>query len=230
MKASMHKSLVLFFALMLAVGLVGAWFVLLPGIARAATFTVTLTGDNTVFPYTAGELRWAIDQANTAPGADIIDFNIPGPGPHTISPAAVLPSITDQLLIDGYSQPGSLPANGGPAIIMIELDGTGGGSNGLQFVAGSNNSRVKGLAINRFTNNGVYIDNATGIQVDGNYLGTDVTGTVALANGNHGVLLSNNANTNTIGGTTPAERNVISGNVGDGVNISNSSGNDVQGN
>ena len=37
---------------------------------------VTSWGDDTAPPYTAGELRWAVDQANTTPGADTITFNI----------------------------------------------------------------------------------------------------------------------------------------------------------
>ncbi len=57
---------------------------------------------------------------------------------------------------------------------------------------------------------------STGVQVQGNYIGTDVTGNAAIANGS-GVIIAAGPQGNTIGGTTPAERNVISGNVGAGV-------------
>ena len=53
----------------------------------------------------------------------------------------------------------------------------------------------------------------------GNYIGTDATGTIALGNGVDGVVIDDGATNNTIGGTTAAAGNVISGNVGDGVRI-----------
>jgi len=234
MKASMHKSLVLFFVLLLAVGLVGAWFVLLPGTARAAVYTVTLTTD-TLPVGVPGELRFEINAANATPGVpDTINFAIPGAGPHTISPVAALPNIADQLLINGYTQPGSAPATPVlPATILIELDGTGAGAgvHGLSFTSLANSSRVRGLAINRFNGSGFYIQpNTTLVQIDGNYIGTDAGGTVALANGDRGVHVMDNANNNTIGGTAPANRNIISGNGTNGVYVRNAGGNTVSAN
>jgi hypothetical protein len=41
------------------------------------------------------------------PGLDTINFNIPGSGVKTIAPASPLPTITDAVVIDGYSQPGA---------------------------------------------------------------------------------------------------------------------------
>ena len=59
---------------------------------------------------------------------------------------------------------------------------------------------------------------ATGNVVEGDYIGTDFTGVVALGNGT-GVEIDGAATDNTIGGTTAAAGNVISGNTGDGVEI-----------
>ena len=61
---------------------------------------------------------------------------------------------------------------------------------------------------------GVSTDNL----VQGNYIGTDATGTSSLVTR---ATASRSAVSidNTIGGTTPGARNVISGNVGDGVRI-----------
>ena len=53
---------------------------------------------------------------------------------------------------------------------------------------------------------------ATGVQVQGNYIGTNATGTAAIANGT-GVVIAAGSQGNTIGGTTAAERNIISGNI-----------------
>ena len=101
-------------------------------------------------------MREAINTANA--GADTIAFNISGEGPHTIQPTSVLPTITDPVVIDGYTQPGASPNNnpriqGSNAVLKIELDGTNtplpvaAQINGLAIEAG--NSTVRGLVINR---------------------------------------------------------------------------------
>jgi hypothetical protein len=71
----------------------------------------------------------------------------------------------------------------------------------------------------------------TGNVVEGNYVGTDSTGTVANGNG-VGVKIAGGAFDNTVGGTTAAARNLISGNNLDGVVLSDSgtTGNLVEGN
>ena len=70
---------------------------------------------------------------------------------------------------------------------------------------------------------------ATDNVVIGNYIGTDVTGTTAVPN-NIGVLLL--APGNRIGGLSLEARNVISGNLGNGVDLGppNATGNTVEGN
>jgi hypothetical protein len=55
-------------------------------------------------------------------------------------------------------------------------------------------------------------------QVQGNYIGVDITGTVALGNGVDGIAIS--GSNNLIGGTTVAARNIISGNIQEGIDIS----------
>ncbi|HEX5042888.1 MAG TPA: FG-GAP-like repeat-containing protein [Candidatus Polarisedimenticolaceae bacterium] len=68
--------------------------------------------------------------------------------------------------------------------------------------------------------------------VQGNYIGTDVSGTAALANGMHGVELAFGTLANTVGGTGDGAGNVISGNLQMGVGIFNpgTNSNYVQGN
>jgi hypothetical protein len=72
---------------------------------------------------------------------------------------------------------------------------------------------------------------ATGNVVQGNFIGTDVTGTSAIGNG-QGVEASIGAADNLIGGTDLGAGNLISGNDGLGVRLTNdgTSGNRVQGN
>ena len=64
---------------------------------------------------------------------------------------------------------------------------------------------------------GVVIDGGLRNTVQGNYIGTDVTGTRALGNRSMGVVLAGGAQYNRIGGDAPGDRNVISGNQGGGL-------------
>ena len=54
--------------------------------------------------------------------------------------------------------------------------------------------------------------------VQGNYVGTDVTGTAAIGNGLDGIQVINGSAT-VIGGTSPGAGNLVSGNSGNGVDI-----------
>jgi len=80
---------------------------------------------------------------------------------------------------------------------------------------------------------GIIIQRAgsTGNQVQGNYIGTDAAGTFAIPNTFDGVVISIASN-NIIGGTSAGARNIISGNMGNGVGFfdATSTGNLVQGN
>ena len=70
---------------------------------------------------------------------------------------------------------------------------------------------------------GVFINNngANFNVVEGNYIGTDVTGTQSLGNRANGVELFLGVSNNTIGGTTGGAANLISGNVRTGIIIVN---------
>ncbi|MDX6288051.1 MAG: hypothetical protein QOG53_3536 [Frankiales bacterium] len=82
-------------------------------------------------------------------------------------------------------------------------------------------------------NSGIIIAEATstGNKVEGNYIGTDATGTVALGNNVLGVIM-NNAPNNTVGGSVPGALNVISNNRSGGVSVGGpfANGNTIQGN
>ncbi len=159
-------------------------------------------------------LREAIQAANNTANTgapDEIHFAISGAGVRTIQPATALPTITNPVVIDATTQPGYV---GEP---LIELDGSGAGSaNGLHITAGG--STVRGLVINRFSAYGIRLRTGGGNLIEGNYLGTDTTGTIARANGADGIYVQDSAS-NTIGGVPQAARNVISGNADDGVTI-----------
>ena len=79
--------------------------------------------------------------------------------------------------------------------------------------------------------NGVYLRACTGNLVQGNYIGTDLTGTYSVSNRTDGICLEYGANGNTIGGTGAGARNVLSGHGnGVGVRLWQCNSNVVQGN
>ena len=72
---------------------------------------------------------------------------------------------------------------------------------------------------------------ATGNVVEGNYVGTNATGAAPLANALDGISLVWGAQGNTIGGSVPGARNVVSGNGRVGISLfDTSTGNVVDGN
>ncbi len=170
----------------------------------------------------------AIAQAEAQPGDDTIVFNIPGAGVHTINLVSTLTGITQPLIIDGYSQPGAAPntlAVGNNATILIELTCPGGFYGVNLFGKGST---VRGLALGNF-NWAFQVSSASGNTITGNYIGLHADGTTPF-NNNYGIVVFYSPK-NTIGGTRPADRNVISNNNYDGVILqTGADGSVVQGN
>ncbi len=75
-----------------------------------------------------------------------------------------------------------------------------------------------------------FLSSARDNLVQGNYIGVNAAGTAALGNA-RGVLIEGGASFNTIGGTAPGARNVISGNMLDGIAMAGFGGNNLaQGN
>jgi CSLREA domain-containing protein len=109
---------------------------------------------------------------------------------------------------------------------FIGTDQTGtqpiGNGGGVWLGSGSNNNLVGGLQegvgnlISGNLGNGVTIaePGSTRNDVQGNYIGTDVTGIYALGNGGQGVNIGNGASDNLVSG------NLISGNTSDGILLS----------
>ena len=158
----------------------------------------------------------------------------------SLAVTADLPFLSDgDTTIDGAafdSNDGITPLNPNGAGPEFEIDGPGAilAMDGLTVT--SANNTIRNLVIGGFTEvdrAGVLLwgVGATGNTIAGNYLGTTATGNAANANRN-GVRITGGANNNTVGGTAAVDRNVISGNLDNGVliNSAGSDGNTVQGN
>ncbi len=180
-------------------------------------------------------LRESIESANRIAGSDTINFDILGPGPHAIQLNSSLPTVTAPVVIDGYTQPGASqntnpPGVGKNAVLKIEIDGTGAG-NSSGLAVSTDDCSIRGLVVNRFELRGIVILSGSNNTVEGNFIGTDVTGSSDLGNASVGVQIQNAPN-NRIGGFRAGEGNVISGNDSGGILIvgEGASGNLVQGN
>ena len=158
--------------------------------------------------------------ANANPGLDTINFNLPGSGVQTIAPTNVLPDITGPVAINGYSQPGSSAntlTNGDNAVILVRLDEfkvSSGSPAGLNFTGtGASGSSVRGLCLVRCYR-GIQVNETANITIAGNWIGMDVDGVArgATFEGIYVYSFFNPASNILIGGTTPADRNVIAGN------------------
>lgn len=171
---------------------------------------------------------------------DEIGFNITGGCVTvcTIRPEpAHLPSITGPVHINGYSQAGSSAntlAIGNDAVFKIELDASIG--SGLHLDAGSANSTIRGLVINRAQHQ-ILVQSGSNV-IRGNFIGIDPTGTIELSGTGNGILIQSAGNLIGVNLGLPnvTDRNVISGNnflggtAGILLNGAGASGNTIAGN
>ncbi len=177
-----------------------------------------------VDPGTSGlqcSLRAAIETANTNAGADTIEFDIPGGGVQTIAPNSSLPVINGTTMIDGSTQPGYTNS----PVIEIRGDTAGPGADGLIFDTGSDDSKVSGLAVNRFFYNVGFLSNNNNIESC--YIGLNTNGAAAdTERRGFGIAIGTGATGNQIGGINGNSGNVIS-NTDVGILIINTSENMV---
>ncbi|HSJ96956.1 MAG TPA: right-handed parallel beta-helix repeat-containing protein [Myxococcota bacterium] len=197
-----------------------------PGVVAGAVWSVTHAGNDGV-----GSLRQALLNANASndPAGDVIQFAIPGAGPHVIQPITLLPALQDPdagILLDGLSQAGASCATWPPTLRIVISGGAGAGG-GLRVLTDDN--VVRGLVVNGFPGDGIAVT-GDGNRIECNFIGTDVAGASAVPNTGYGVYL-NSALDNLIGGALPGGRNLISGNGQAGVALAvGSSDNELEDN
>jgi hypothetical protein len=185
---------------------------------NAVTLMVTNTADSGT-----GSLRQAILDSNASVGVfDTIAFNVSGagctgsPAICTIGPSTGLPAISDPVILDATTQPGY---SGSPLIEII----TSSLSDGLLVTAGG--TTIQGLSIDGFTYGLRFTGNGNN-TVQGNWIGLRANG--AQGGNAEGIHVSSSGNL--IGGTTAAQRNLVSTNLNGIVLDSSASNNSIQGN
>ncbi|GAB4405960.1 MAG: hypothetical protein OHK0053_32040 [Microscillaceae bacterium] len=199
----------------------------IPVTFTAPSTTVTNTNDSG-----PGSFRQALSDANAIPGANTIDFNLPGGG--TLNVLSPLPAISEDLTIDFASlgAGNSFVFNGGNATFggldlnapNISLTGPGGvitnfNGTGLVIRATATNFLLQDLVVNDCIT-GIYVfSNAGGGTLDGLVLGTNPAGSTAVPN-QKGVLIEDSQN-------ITLRNSLISGNLNEGLEITGTSGNIV---
>jgi uncharacterized repeat protein (TIGR01451 family)/CSLREA domain-containing protein len=169
-----------------------------------ATFTVNASNDanDGSCDATHCSLREAIIASNGNPGRDTIVFELSGS--NLIQPASPgLPAILGPVVIDATTDD---DFGGGPNPVVELAGNLAPNRTALQVFGGD--SEVRGLILNRWSQ-AVDIDRWGESVVAGNWFGLDPTGLIRTANS--GAAVSVGTSDNTVGGTTPADRNVISG-------------------
>lgn len=169
-------------------------------------------------------LREAINASNASSGtSNTITFAIPTPQPSIAPGLGGLPTITDPVTIDATTQD-SLSTTPD-----VELDGNFAGSSAHGFNVTAGSTTIKGFVINRFALDGIHLESGGGNTVVGNYIGTDRTGQRISGNAGDGIQMQQ-SDGNQIGGTTAADRNVVSASSGHGIFMLAADGNTVEGN
>ena len=207
---------------------------LVSSVAFGVTVVVTSTADvvticaSTGHPSASGgegcTLRDAILFSNANPQpqafANLIQFNIPGSGVHTIGLGLLgsgvpLPAITTGTTIDGYSQPGASPnllAVGDNAVLLIQVLGDE-AAEPLLHLTGGAGTLIQGLVLNGLLNAGqsryphsISLDSSFNV-VAGNFIAIAPDGNSFNPGIQGGIFV--NSGDNVIGGSTPADRNLL---------------------
>lgn len=155
-------------------------------------------------------------------GSDTINFAITGSSDftndsadgYTITLASDLPAISEAVVINGYSQPGAV-ANTAPSpqplnsTLLIQISGSAADSISIN----TSNVTVSGLILTSFNaaNGALVVSSGANNVISGNYIGVNPSGSAAVPNLG-GLSISIGAEAN-VGGTNPADRNIISGNT-----------------
>jgi len=193
-------------------------------LAGADTYEVRNDADSGTYSF-----RWAIEQVNSHLGADTIEF-APAMIGKVIKPLTPLPDLW-----------------GSPTYIDADIDDDGKPDvalNGSRLTSGwglrwsADASSLEGLAIAGFPDGGLYCEDADLNTIRSCHIGLNLAGTKAVRNHGPDIQLATSYS-NTIGGATAADRNLIAGGYRDpsfptfadaGILITNCDGNKIMGN
>ena len=174
---------------------------------------VTTTAD-LVSPVPAGSLRAAILASNADSDLNTIRFDIAGGCPRIINLAGPLPNITDRVVIEGYSQPGSAVNTDNFTFspeICIGIVGDLSDDHAFRIPASAGAGEyldLSGVAVGGFDVAAVRLDGGANSRIHGVQLGDDLDGS-NIPNNAVNIRTSGDSRNNRIGGESNADRNLI---------------------
>ena len=201
--------------------------------AHATTFTITKTANTSDGTCDADcSFMEAVTSANANAGADTINFDIPTSDGGYVAPSGSTQgyfllllssvSLTDDsgVFIDGYSQSGAsrnTATFGEPLNTVLKIKITY--STATTFTISGNNNHLAGINYGSVVvhTTDIFFDGSSNNWIEGNFFGSDITGTVAGIGGsfhNANASGSNTFGTNGDGVGDPGERNLFMGSVG----------------
>ena len=196
------------------------------GINAAGTAAVGLSGGGVVLTYSSN-----IVIGGTTPGArNVISGNSDGIDLGGNSDFPATNNLVQGNLIGTNAAGNAAVPNGNGISISEGHDNTIGGTTAAaRNIISGNSSR--GVSLTTSYNAPV----ATANVIRGNFIGTDITGTAKLGNGGDAIVVAGIfgatlSGVNTIGGTTPGARNIISASGGAGIALGTVNNTVIQGN
>src|SRR3989339_97911 len=201
--------------------------------AKAITYTVTNCASSAGI---YGSLPWAVSQAKLSATDVIIEFDIPTTeAGYTIEGAlsfwkielsSMLSLSSNNIYIDGLSQTRN-QRDTNPAGPEIEITAASGASmTSLIKIQAVNNCTIEGLAVNGSPGNGIQISFGNYNCLKSNYIGTTISGEAIKANASDGIYIEGGDH-NLIGGTSSVYGNLISGNGHYGIDLHQSTYNNI---
>lgn len=192
-----------------------------PGLPLPAVTAQTLIDGTTQPGYSGTPIVW-IEATSTSSGSNGLTLNANNSG-------------VEGLAITGFFGGAGVAMEGSSDFVSADylgIDPSGGAPSGT-ITAEANQYGASADGINATISGNVLSNNEYGLQitadgavVTGNDVGTDPTGTQSRGNNFAGINLTD-AGDVTIGGTTAAARNIVSGNFGDGIDLTDSGAGDV---
>ncbi|MEM9608233.1 MAG: LamG-like jellyroll fold domain-containing protein [Actinomycetota bacterium] len=174
-------------------------------------------------------LRAAIEEANASSLSSTVEFAMPATeaghssGIWTIALGTELPDVTGAISIDAQSQTGWTQ----DPIVVLDGSSLGGGDDAFNLTGAGNT--VRGFVVRDFPDDGINLIGSGGHTVAGNWIGLSADGSTVAAMNDDGIAIRAGSTGNTVGGSNPADRNVVSGNGGEGI-LDQQGGNLIEGN
>jgi hypothetical protein len=105
-----------------------------------------------------------------------IAFNLPGDGIRRIEPESPLPAVNRPVVLDGFTQPGTVRRTAGilpDPVLRVQIDGFNLPADAIGLTIGASNVVVRGLILTGFGGAQISAASARGLVIEECFIGTD---------------------------------------------------------